>query len=88
MRIYEYECEDGHHFEEAHRIDDRYNTRCPECTKPVHIKISLGNFIMVEPIHILQERSARDGGGYDEVGKINNAPKTEPPRPHKKPVEV
>jgi len=79
MRIYEYECEDGHRFEEAHRIDDRYNASCPECTKPVHIRISLSNFVMIEPIHVLQEHH---DGSHTEVNTIYNAPKTEPPRPH------
>jgi len=41
MPLYEYECEGGHRFEELHSIEDRNNVVCPNCEKPVHVRISL-----------------------------------------------
>lgn len=41
MPLYEYECEDGHRFEELRHRDERNNVVCPQCKRPVHIKISL-----------------------------------------------
>ncbi len=40
MPLYEYYCEGGHRFEELHSIADRHNVVCPDCKKPVHIKLS------------------------------------------------
>lgn len=40
MPLYDYECEGGHRFEELHSIADRHNAVCPDCKKPVQLKMS------------------------------------------------
>ena len=39
MPLYNYKCECGKELEEFHRIDDRYNQKCPECKKTMQIEI-------------------------------------------------
>ena len=52
MPLYEYECENGHRFDEFRHTANRYNVVCPECTKPIHIRISLSSFRMGVPATI------------------------------------
>lgn len=58
MPIYEYECADGHRFEELRSIEERYNSVCPVCNEPVHILISLqSKHLVAHPFTVL----AHDG---------------------------
>lgn len=47
MPLYDYECEGGHRFEELHSVVDRNNAVCPDCKKPVHIKLSACALILI-----------------------------------------
>ncbi len=47
MPNYEYECDGGHRFEEFRSIAERNNVVCPDCKKPVHIKISAPARILI-----------------------------------------
>lgn len=81
MPFYEYECEVClEKFERITSMGNRYDVI--HCSQKARLLVSLSSFVRIEPIHILQEHSAAEGGGYTEVGKINNAPRTEPARPH------
>ena len=40
MPLYDYECEDGHRFEELRSIEGRHNAVCPMCKKSARLKMS------------------------------------------------
>lgn len=77
MPVYEYECENGHRFEEWHRIEDRYNAVCRQCGKPVRIKISLSSFRMDVPVtfrtHDGTVIDRKSGGINAPIGRPNDA---------------
>lgn len=41
MPQYEYECEGGHKFELRRSIAERNKVACPDCLKPVNMRVSL-----------------------------------------------
>lgn len=77
MPLYEYECSKGHRFEEWHGIEDRYNTMCPQCGKPVKIKPSLSSFKMDVPVtfrtHDGTVIDKKPGGINAPIGRPNGA---------------
>ena len=44
MPLYEYECEDGHKFEQLMGLDGMYGSICPTCSKVAKRKMSSFNF--------------------------------------------
>ena len=77
MPLYEYECSDGHRFEEWHRIENRHNTVCPQCGKPVRIIPSLSSFRMDIPVNFYTHDGKvigkKSGGKNTPIGRPDGA---------------
>lgn len=80
MPLYEYECTEGHRFEEFHSIADRYNVRCPKCMSSVKLRPSLASFRMEQMATI---RYA-DGSIYDQKPSGGAVPPPQRPTPEQR----
>lgn len=69
MPLYEYECENGHKFEELKSMESRYNTMCPHCGKLPKLLISRlaeNNFFELRiPLTVLDSDGSVVGRRFD-----------------------
>jgi len=75
--IYEYECQGGHRFERYKQMQDRHDASCPECDKPVRLRISVPCVALKYPPTPLPVY-LHDG---TKIHEFSHAPAIRPPTP-------